>query len=165
MRRLPEHRRAVGLADLHRDLPERRRQARSRRALRRDRRDPGVGHVAETGFKRTRATAYDILRATEVHRYKVVMYENVPEFATDWELYAWWVQGFKVLGYRHVSVSVNATHIGGEGNDPAAQWRDRYFGMFVPRGMPLPDLSPRPLAWCPECRQDVAASSPGGTRR
>ncbi|WP_194918204.1 DNA cytosine methyltransferase [Catenulispora rubra] len=133
---------------------------------RRSRKSPGIpgqegiqelGYVPQTGFERTRATAYDILRATEVHRYKVVMYENVPEFATDWELYSWWVQGFRVLGYRHVAVSVNAAHIGGAGNDPAAQWRDRYFGMFVADGLPLPDLAPRPTAWCPVCQTNVAA--------
>jgi DNA (cytosine-5)-methyltransferase 1 len=115
------------------------------------------GHIPSPAYERTRATAYDVLRATEVHRYKVVIYENVPEFATDWPLYAWWVKAFEVIGYRHVSVCVNAAHIGGEGNTPAAQWRDRYFGMFVREGIPLPDLSPRPLALCPECGQDVEA--------
>ena len=43
------------------------------------------------------------------------MYENVPEFATDWPLYAWWVKAFKILGYSHVYVSLNAMHIGGRG--------------------------------------------------
>lgn len=116
-----------------------------------------LGYVPQKGFERTRATAYDILRAAEVHRYSIVMYENVPEFAIDWELYGWWVHGFKILGYNHVSASLNAAHIGGAGNDPAAQWRDRYFGMFVREGLPLPDLAPRPLAWCPVCEADVAA--------
>lgn len=116
-----------------------------------------LGYVPQAGFERTRATAYDMLRATEIHRYKIVMYENVPEFATDWELYAWWVHAYKFLRYRHVAVSVNAAHIGGADNTPAAQWRDRYFGMFVAEGLPLPDLAPRPIAWCPVCQENVAA--------
>lgn len=115
------------------------------------------GHVPAPAYERTRATAYDMLRAAEVHRYKIAMYENVPEFATDWPLYEWWVKAWEVIGYRHVSVSVNAAHVGGAGNDPAAQWRDRLFGMFVRDGIPLPDLSPRPLAFCPECCLDVEA--------
>jgi DNA (cytosine-5)-methyltransferase 1 len=41
-----------------------------------------LGYVPQAGFERTRATAYDILRAAEVNRYSIVMYENVPEFAT-----------------------------------------------------------------------------------
>ena len=115
------------------------------------------GHVPEPAYTRTRATAYDMLRAAEVHRYKLVIYENVPEFATDWPLYNWWVKAWEVIGYRHVSVCVNAAHIGGAGNTPAAQWRDRLFGMFVRDGIPLPDLAPRPLALCPECGEDVEA--------
>ncbi|WP_239477203.1 DNA cytosine methyltransferase [Streptomyces sp. CS147] len=40
-------------------------------------------------FVRTRATAYDIMRAAEVHYYKAILCENVTEFATDWRLFQW----------------------------------------------------------------------------
>src|SRR5205814_278130 len=37
------------------------------------------GHVPKPAFERTRATFHDVIRATEVHRYPVVLVENVPE--------------------------------------------------------------------------------------
>lgn len=115
------------------------------------------GPVEAAAWERTRATAYDVIRATEVHRYKAVLCENVLEFVTDWELFGWWRQGMEMLGYNSQIVSASSAHIGGETNAPAPQWRDRIYVVFTRKGIPLPDLKPRPAAWCAECGEDVHA--------
>lgn len=115
------------------------------------------GPVESAAWERTRATAYDIIRATEVHRYKAVLCENVVEFAVDWELFTWWFNGMERLGYNGQVVSVSAAHIGYDNNEAAPQWRDRVYMVFTLKGIPLPDLEPRPLAWCQECQADVHA--------
>ncbi|MFE1824350.1 DNA cytosine methyltransferase [Streptomyces anulatus] len=108
-------------------------------------------------FVRTRATAYDVMRAAEVHYDKAILCENVTEFATDWRLFHWWRQGIELLGYNSQVVSVSSAHVGGEDNEHAPQWRDRIYIVFTRTGIPMPDLSPRPQAWCPECDEDVEA--------
>lgn len=113
--------------------------------------------VEDAGWERTRATAYDVLRATEVHRYKAVLCENVVDFAVDWELFDWWRSGMHLLGYTSQVVSVSSAHVGGPDNLPAPQWRDRIYVVFVRKGARTPDLKPRPAAWCFECGHDVAA--------
>ncbi|EGJ76105.1 putative C-5 cytosine-specific DNA methylase [Streptomyces sp. Tu6071] len=115
------------------------------------------GGVADGAWERTRATAYDVIRATEVHRYQAVLCENVLEFVVDWELFEWWRKGMEMLGYNSQIVSASSAHIGGVGNDPAPQWRDRVYVVFTRRGIPLPDLKPSPPAWCAQCGQDVYA--------
>ena len=109
------------------------------------------GHVSSDQWERTRATAYDILRAVEIWRYEFVACENVIEFATDWELYDWWIEAMRRLGYTATVACVSSAHIGGPANAPAPQWRDRWYGVFTRDGIPAPDLEPRPLALCPEC--------------
>lgn len=113
------------------------------------------GHVPAAAFERTRACALDVVRATEVHRYDIVVVENVVEFARDWELYGWWVDGMCRLGYQVHVTCVSAAHIGGEGNPHAPQWRDRIFVTFVRDGIRMPDLEPRPVAWCFHCEEVV----------
>jgi DNA (cytosine-5)-methyltransferase 1 len=115
------------------------------------------GHVSEAGWERTRATAYDVIRATEVRKYDVVIVENVVEFETDWPLFWWWLEGMVTLGYQYQVVCVNSAHVGGEDNPFAPQWRDRIYIVFTRKGMRLPDLEPRPLAWCFSCDEIVAA--------
>jgi DNA (cytosine-5)-methyltransferase 1 len=112
------------------------------------------GHVPKAGMERTRATFHDVIRAVEVHRYKAVIVENVTE-AADWELFDWWLSGMLLLGYEVQFVSVSSAHIGGEDNPYAPQWRDRLYMVFTRKGIPLPDVSPRPLAWCQACEQVV----------
>jgi DNA (cytosine-5)-methyltransferase 1 len=114
------------------------------------------GPVAKEGLERTRATFHDVIRAAEVHRYRAVIVENVVE-AADWELFDWWVDGVKLLGYNVQYVSVSSAHIGGESNPRAAQWRNRLYLVFTQLGVPLPDVDPRPLARCTDCDQDVHA--------
>jgi DNA (cytosine-5)-methyltransferase 1 len=115
------------------------------------------GHVAQAGFERTRATFHDVIRATEVHRYKAVIVENVADIVWRWELLDWWCQGMIRLGYTMRIVCASSAHLGGVGNDPAAQWRNRWYAVFVRIGIPLPDLAVRPTAWCPQCEADVSA--------
>lgn len=111
--------------------------------------------VADEAFERTRACALDVIRATEVHRYDAIVVENVVEFSTDWELFDWWRKGMAILGYQSRVFSMSAAHVGGVGNDPAAQWRDRIIILFVRNGLPMVDLTPSPLAWCQECDREV----------
>ncbi|MCT9087327.1 DNA cytosine methyltransferase [Streptomyces sp. ASQP_92] len=115
------------------------------------------GPVADGAWERTRATAYDVIRATEVHRYQAVLCENVLEFVVDWELFDWWRGGMEMLGYNSQIVSASSAHVGGDSNDPAPQWRDRVYIVFTRKGIPLPDLKPTPPAWCAECGEDVSA--------
>jgi len=115
-----------------------------------------AGHVSKDGMERTRATFHDVIRATEVHRYAAVIVENVTE-AADWELWDWWLSGMVLLGYNYQLVSVSAAHIGGENNPYAPQWRDRLYIVFTRHGIRLPDVSPKPLAWCPVCETAVEA--------
>lgn len=115
------------------------------------------GPVESAAWERTRATAYDVIRATEVHRYDAVLCENVVEFAVDWELFDWWFNGMERLGYNGQVVSVSAAHIGGQTNIAAPQWRDRIYIVFTRTGIPKPDLAPRPAAWCPACGTDIHA--------
>jgi DNA (cytosine-5)-methyltransferase 1 len=114
------------------------------------------GHVPGAGMERTRATFHDVIRATEVHRYDAVIVENVTE-AADWELFDWWLGGMVLLGYNYQFASVSSAHIGSDENPYAPQWRDRLYIVFTRKGIPLPDVSPRPLAWCPVCVAEVYA--------
>lgn len=113
------------------------------------------GKVDPGAYERTRATFHDVIRATEVHRYSAVLVENVPDVVTKWELFDWWVSGMTLLGYNVQYVSVSAAHIWGPGNAPAPQWRDRLYLVFTHKGIRLPDVAPRPLAWCQTCAMDV----------
>ncbi|MEV5142896.1 DNA cytosine methyltransferase [Streptomyces sp. NPDC052727] len=115
------------------------------------------GRVEDAGWERTRATAYDVIRATEVHRYAAVLCENVLEFVVDWELFDWWRKGMETLGYHSQIVSVSSAHVGNAFNPPAPQWRDRIYVVFTRHDVPVPDLKPAPPAWCAECGEDVHA--------
>ncbi|MGZ3147292.1 DNA cytosine methyltransferase [Lentzea chajnantorensis] len=117
------------------------------------------GPVSTDALTRTRATFHDVIRATEVHRYKAVLVENVTNVASDWELFDWWVQGMCQLrpGYNVQYVSVSSAHIGGPGNPHAPQWRDRLYIVFTRKDIALPDVAPRPVAYCTSCDQVVEA--------
>lgn len=121
------------------------------------------GKVDDSTWERTRATAYDILRAVEARKgdadggYLAVACENVVEF-TEWPLYAWWIHAMELLGFAATVTCVSSAHIGGVDNPYAPQWRDRIYVVFTRQGMPTPDLEPHPLALCLECGEDVAAT-------
>jgi DNA (cytosine-5)-methyltransferase 1 len=113
--------------------------------------------LPDAAFERTRATAWCVIRATEVWRFSAVLVENVVEFCTDWELFDIWLAAMGKLGYDHQIVCASSAHVGGAGNLPAPQWRDRLYVVFLKKGVTMPDLSPRPLAWCQECGEMVEA--------
>ncbi|GAB3751275.1 hypothetical protein GCM10028864_27050 [Microlunatus parietis] len=115
------------------------------------------GHVPTAAFERTRVTFWEVIRAAELHRYPFVVIENVVE-AADWELFDVWLAGMAALGYQQQFISISAAHAFDlQGNDPAPQWRDRIYGIFTRTGIKQPDMSPRPLAYCPRCDQVVEA--------
>jgi len=114
-------------------------------------------YVPNAAGVRSRATAFDVIRAAEVHRYKVIIVENVVEFATRWELFDWWIGGLRNLGYTVQLISVSSAHVGDDCNAPAPQWRDRLYVYCTAAGVPVPDVRPRPIAWCPTCDETVAA--------
>jgi DNA (cytosine-5)-methyltransferase 1 len=115
------------------------------------------GAIEPGAWERTRATAWDVLRAAETWRYKAILVENVPEFATDWDLFEVWLSALDRLGYDIQVVSLNSAHLAGPGNKAAPQWRDRIYIVATRKGMRRPDLAPRPAAWCPRCSAEVAA--------
>ncbi|MFI7608485.1 DNA cytosine methyltransferase [Micromonospora sp. NPDC049366] len=115
-----------------------------------------LGHVSQKGMERTRATFYDVLRATEIHRFKAVLIENVPDVVDRWELFDYWLMGMERLGYTYQLVSVNSAHVGGDGIEHAPQWRDRLYIVFVRKDIGRsPDVTPRPVSRCFTCEQDV----------
>lgn len=113
-------------------------------------------YVPSAAGVRSRATAFDVIRAAEVHHYKVIIVENVIEFAA-WEMFDWWLAGLRQLDYTCQLISVSSAHVGDELNPHAPQWRDRIYVFCTAKGVPVPDVRPRPLAWCPTCDEIVAA--------
>ncbi|MFD8079010.1 DNA cytosine methyltransferase [Streptomyces sp. NPDC059718] len=114
---------------------------------------PGAqnGRAPGPEWPRTRATAWDLIRAAEIHDYDVVCGENVADFATRWNLFEPWLNVWDALGYNTQIVSINAAHIGGPGNEPAPQHRHRILFCFTKKHLELPDLRVRPEAWCGRC--------------
>lgn len=71
-----------------------------------------------------RATAFAVIAAAEVHRYPVVIVENVREW-TNWTLYPWWLDGMAALGYQAQTIELDAADFG------VPQRRVRWFGVFT----------------------------------
>lgn len=119
---------------------------------------PGL-HVSQgqaSQWAETRATAADMLEYVRTHpELQVLFSENVIEFATDWEDFGRWIRDMADLGMIGYTTSVTAAHLAEEGNPAPAQYRDRFIAVFVRKGAPAPDLEPRPLSWCSNCRTDV----------
>ncbi|MGW1801678.1 DNA cytosine methyltransferase [Streptomyces sp. NPDC001984] len=109
-------------------------------------------------FERTRATAWCVVRACEAKRFPYVVIENVVEFALSWVLFKTWVKAMTELGYEAPQIlCATSAHVGDDDNLRAPQWRDRIYICFRLKGMPKPDLEPRPTAFCFECGKDVRA--------
>lgn len=109
------------------------------------------GPVDKDTFQRTRATAYDVIRACEVHMPPIVIVENVIEFVTRWKLFAWWLMGMAMLGYEFQIVSANSAHLEGPDGETAPQSRDRLYIMFNRRDVARPDVRVRPRSHCGNC--------------
>lgn len=110
---------------------------------------------------RSRATAYDPIRATEARDFDTIIIENVVEMAS-WTsaagkpMFVPWLRMWEALGYRWQIVNVNAAHIYGPRNAPAGQWRDRIYIVLTKEGMRQPRLDPAPPAFCPQCDRVVS---------
>lgn len=76
-----------------------------------------------------RATAFAVIAAAEVHRYPVIMVENVEEF-TGWSLFNDWLRMLETLGYRLQHKVIDAAAVG------APQRRKRWF-LVATRGAPV----------------------------
>lgn len=113
------------------------------------------GPVSKDTFQRTRATAYDVIRACEVHMPPIVIIENVVEFCTRWKLFAWWLLGMVTLGYDYQIIAANSAHIEGPDGETAPQSRDRMYIMFNRRDVAKPDVAVRPRTWCGNCSAEV----------
>lgn len=111
-------------------------------------------YVPNAAGERSRATMMTVLATAEAKRYPIVIVENVVE-VTGWEMFEVWLAGFTALGYEHQILSVSAAHVWSETNAPAPQWRDRIYFVFYLKGIPFPDISPRPWGRCSECDADV----------
>lgn len=105
----------------------------------------------DPAFIRSRATAWDVVRFAEIHRYRLIVTENVFEF-TRWELFSAWLAAMHQLGYRHRIVSLNSMFC-----HPTPQSRDRVYVVFWQKGNRAPDLNLGPTAWCLRCERRVEA--------
>lgn len=92
-----------------------------------------------------RATAFAVIAATEVHRYEVVVVENVPEFL-DWTLFRWWLDGMTVQGYKYQIVILDSADIG---PNPVPQRRKRAYILFTRADAPDIDLTVEPVERTP----------------
>lgn len=91
-----------------------------------------------------RATAFAVIEAAEVHRYRVIFIENVPEFTT-WSLFPWWLDGLRALGYtiqQQVLDAFDFSH---------AQHRYRWFAAATLDGLEIDMTVPeRPRVYASE---------------
>lgn len=98
-----------------------------------------------------RATAFAVIAAADVHRYPVVLVENVPEFVS-WSLYPWWLDGLRTLGYVTRELVLDAADYG------HAQRRRRLIVVATRDGVEL-DLTPPALA--PVTAAEILDPHPG----
>lgn len=113
--------------------------------------------LPDAAAERSRATMWDVVRFTEVHRYRLVFVENVVEVA-DWLPFRSWLLAMDSLGYHYQTVSLNSMHAQAFGL-PAPQSRDRLYVVFHRKGDPKPDFAGRfrPKAYCSTCDAVVEA--------
>jgi DNA (cytosine-5)-methyltransferase 1 len=113
--------------------------------------------LPDDAAERSRATMWDVVRFSEVHRYKAVIVENVVE-AARWLPFRAWLLAMESLGYEHHIVYLNSMHAHAAG-PPAPQSRDRMYVVFWRKGDTRPDFEKwqTPRAWCPACERVVEA--------
>lgn len=111
---------------------------------------------------RSRATAWDVVRFAEVHKYEAIVVENVHQFH-DWILFSTWLDALQKLDYEYEIVYMNAmfAHMDpstvSRRGDFVPQSRDRMFVVLWKKGMRAPDLNFYPKAFCTHCGADVDA--------
>lgn len=110
-----------------------------------------LGDGPELAAVRSRATAWDVVKFTEHHRYEFVIVENVVEFR-DWIEYEKWFNAMENLGYKGKALYLNSRFF-----PPTPQSRDRIYICFWKKQNPKPDLDYRPWAWCDNCEENVQA--------
>ncbi len=105
-----------------------------------------TGHTRARGGERehheaTRSTAFCPVRVADLHRPRVAIVENVPDFER-WELIEGWLALWRCMGYRKQVVRLNAADLG------VPQARVRTFFVFTceRRVCVAPDLTPPRLA-------------------
>ncbi|WP_068059172.1 DNA cytosine methyltransferase [Nocardia xishanensis] len=113
--------------------------------------------LPDEAAERSRATMWDVLRFTELHRYRAVIVENVVD-VMQWVMFPAWRQAWGLLGYEIRFVFMNSMHAQA-GGVPAPQSRDRWYAVAWPKGNRAPDLEKwtRPRAWCVTCDEWVYA--------
>jgi len=116
-----------------------------------------------TVSERSRATAVSVLQYARKHMPKVIVVENVVEFAQwgnqvttsrkgDGSTFVWWLAEFAKLGYLHDVMYLNSQFF-----PPCPQSRDRMYVCLWQKGLRKPDLAHRPEAWCSRCDTTVQA--------
>jgi DNA (cytosine-5)-methyltransferase 1 len=105
--------------------------------------------TVDPAAERSRATMWDVPRFAEVHKYKIIIVENVVD-ARKWVLWDAWLHAMHNLGYLHKCVYLNSRHA-----HPTPQSRDRMYVVFWRKGNKAPNLDIRPQAHCPKCDRDV----------
>jgi DNA (cytosine-5)-methyltransferase 1 len=111
----------------------------------------GEPELPRDAGERSRATMWDPIRAAEAREFPIVVIENVPEVAS-WPLFNVWLQAWEALGYSWQVVNANTAHVYSADNAPAGQWRDRIY-IVLSRGREIAPISPRPIAYCPQCER------------
>jgi len=100
---------------------------------------------------RSRATMWDVVRFAEVHKYEIIITENVVD-ARKWIMFDAWIYAMRALGYEHKACFLNSMHFW-----PTPQSRDRMYVVFWKKGNKAPDLNYMPLAHCPKCEKNINA--------
>lgn len=108
-----------------------------------------------TTSERSRATAVSVLQYARKHHPKIIVVENVVEFAQwgcqvqsgtkrgDGSTFRWWLGEFGKLGYEYKVKFLNSMFF-----PPCPQSRDRMYVVMWAQGVAAPDLDHRPEAWC-----------------
>jgi DNA (cytosine-5)-methyltransferase 1 len=116
-----------------------------------------------TRSERDRATANCVLHYAQVHHPRLILVECTTELTSwgyarhdkpkvgDGTTYYWWLERFRILGYRHRVLYLNSMFFG------VPQSRDRLYIAFWDKKLPTPDLDHRPESWCARCDRTVEA--------
>lgn len=107
--------------------------------------------------QRSRALMQDVPRFADIHHYKAIIVENVPDIL-KWTGLPDWIGRMRRTGYRCQVLVLNSAFAHQLGA-PAPQLRERAYFLFTLEHYPAPDLNrwTRPRAWCPSCQQIVTA--------